>query len=346
VSTGIELAERGLVPDAAIRWGIRRLLRQRVRIESGRGIEEQQERFREFRSSIDSSPLAVNTADANIQHYEVPAEYFATVLGPHRKYSCCLYASPDTPLQQAEAAMLDLTCQRAGIADGQSVLELGCGWGSLSLWMASRYPGARVTAVSNSNSQREYIEQQARNRGLGNLRVITADMNGFDADPAAYDRCVSVEMFEHMRNYRELFRRIAGWLKPGGRMFTHVFVHREVAYPFEIDGQNDWMAKHFFTGGTMPSAHLFTHYQSDLRLLDQWHVCGVHYSRTLEAWLKLHDSNRERIRGIFRGCYPPGEADRMFHRWRVFYLACSELFAYGGGREWFVSHFLFERPGT
>lgn len=344
MSFGIDLAERGWLPDWMIRQGIRQLLRQRVQIETARSIEEQQTRFRAFIAELKRSPIAIETAAANEQHYELPPAYFDAVLGPNRKYSCCLYEPGCKSLQEAEAAMLDVTCERAGLKDGQCVLELGCGWGSLSLWMAAKYPNSRITAVSNSQPQRQFIEQRANERQIRNLQVITSDMNEFvPPGNEPFDRVVSVEMLEHMRNYERLFDRIASWLAPGGQMFAHVFCHREVAYPFEVDGENDWMARHFFTGGIMPSALLFSQFPKHLRVVDQWHVSGVHYSKTLEAWLQRHDRSAKSIRQLFSNTYPAELAETMFHRWRIFYLACSELFAFNGGREWFVTHVLMQR---
>lgn len=340
---GIELAERGWAPDLLIRVGIRRLLSQRIAVERALDCEAAQERMRELIRTLNAAPVAADTALANAQHYEVPSAYFQLVLGPRLKYSSCEWSEGIGSLAAAEEKMLARTCERARLEDGQRVLELGCGWGSLSLWMAEKYPRSEIHAVSNSRTQREFIEARARERGLTNLRVFTRDMNEFQPD-GTFDRIVSVEMFEHMRNYRSLFGRVSSWLRPGGYLFLHIFCTRFLGYLFETDGKDDWMARHFFTGGVMPSDFLFTYFAGDLRFEDHWHVNGRHYSKTLEAWLVRHDSKRAEILDVFRQTLPPDQAARMFHRWRIFYLACSELFAWDKGNHWFVSHYLFRKP--
>ena len=337
----VSLMERGMVPDAVIRTGIRRLLLKRLRDEGSGDRETDRQRQREFFAELRRSPLAVATGAANRQHYELPPEFFTRVLGPRRKYSCCLYTPGVTDLAVAEEAMLRLTCQRAGLADGMDILELGCGWGSLTLWMAEEYPHARITAVSNSAPQRRFIEGECRDRGYTNVRVLTADMNTFATD-GAFDRVVSVEMFEHMRNYAELLRRIAGWLLPDGKLFVHIFCHREFAYPFETEGDDNWMGRHFFTGGIMPSDHLLFYFNDHLAVEDHWRVGGRHYRQTCEDWLQRMDVGRPRIAEILRGAYG-AEAGIWFQRWRVFFMACAELFGYDGGNEWFVSHYLLRK---
>ena len=337
LATAIELMERGYVPDWLTRVGIRRLLAERLR---GAGHAAVRARLE---AELRASPIALHTGDANAQHYEVPAAFFAKVLGPRLKYSSCWWPDEVRDLETAEAAMLTLSCERAGLGFNQDILELGCGWGSLTLWMAEFYPDSRIVAVSNSASQRAFIEARCRERGLGNVQVITADMNDFSID-RRFDRVVSVEMFEHMRNYPALFERIHAWLKPGGQLFVHIFSHREHAYPFETEGEDNWMGRYFFTGGLMPARDLLPRFQGELQLDAQWHLNGCHYQRTLEAWLRNQDRHREEILALFSETYGPGEAARWFQRWRVFFMACAELFGYAEGEEWGVSHYRWRKP--
>lgn len=338
----IELAERGWVPDLILRLAMRRLLRERLAEEAVDDPELSQRRLMLFVERMRRSPLAVETAAANAQHYEVPATFHRLCMGRHMKYSSCLFATGAESLDDAEAAMLALTCERAELADGQRILEIGCGWGSLSLWMASRYPKALIVGVSNSHSQRDYIMAQARERGLTNLTIETADISTYQPT-GRFDRVVSVECFEHLRNHAELFRRIAGWLVPDGRLFCHVFTHRSVAYTFDDRGDDDWMARHFFTGGMMPSDSLFTYYQDDLALDHHWRVNGRHYAQTARWWLRNLDAHRDQALAIFAKDMPPVEAARMVQRWRMFFMACEELWAFAHGREWLVSHYRFTR---
>ncbi len=339
------LVAGGWLPDRALRIGIRRILAARLVEEARGGAAAVEARRRAWIEECRRGSIALATADANAQHYEVPAEFFVHVLGPRLKYSSGWWPPGVTTLAGAEDAMLALTGERARLADGQRILELGCGWGSLSLWMAERYPHATITAVSNSASQKRFIDARAAEHGLRNLEVVTADMNGFA--PAAgsppFDRVVSIEMFEHMRNYEELLRRIAGWLAPDGLLFVHVFAHRSFAYPYEDRGPSDWMARHFFTGGQMPSHDLLRRIDRDLHVVEDWRLNGAHYARTLEAWLVRMDAARAAILPMFREVYGTSDAERWWHQWRVFFLACAELFAYGGGEEWGVSHYVFTR---
>lgn len=338
------MMEHDLLPDPVLRWGIRRLLRDRLHQEE-RNAASDKDPVGTFIQHLEKSPVAVHTAEANAQHYEVPTDFFLRVLGPCRKYSSCLWEGGVADLAAAEVAMLDLSCQRAGLADGQHILDLGCGWGSFTLYAAARYTGSQFTAVSNSRTQKAFIDGEAARRGLTNVRVITADVNAFAPD-VTFDRIVSVEMLEHVRNYAALFSRIRTWLKPDGQMFVHVFCHARFAYPFEVDGDNDWMARYFFTGGIMPSADLLPRFNRDLVCVQQWPVNGTHYAKTLEAWLVNMDQARTELMPLFQQTYGTGSALKWWVYWRIFFLACAELFNYRDGREWYVSHYLFKpRPG-
>jgi cyclopropane-fatty-acyl-phospholipid synthase len=336
----IRWVEKGLVPDRVVRFGIRRLLNARL-AEIGGGDDATTRKLTgEFVRAMRGAQLAPLPEKANEQHYEVPAAFFGGVLGGHRKYSSCYWPDGVSTLEEAEAAALALTCERAGLADGQQVLELGCGWGSLTLWMAEHYPASRITALSNSHSQREYIESEARRRGLHNVAVITCDMNEFDTD-RHFDRIVSVEMFEHLRNWPQAFASVARWLAPEGRFFMHVFAHRGAPYAFEQRDESDWMSKYFFSGGMMPSDDLALDCQDELQLLQRWHWDGTHYQRTAEAWLQNMDRQRDGLAPLFERTYG-AEADVWWMRWRLFFMSVAELFGYEGGRRWWVRHYLFE----
>jgi cyclopropane-fatty-acyl-phospholipid synthase len=337
--------DRGLLPDPVLRAAIRVLLRRRRTTISRGDVEARNARKRALLRELATSPVAIHTDAANEQHYEVPTELFELMLGPHLKYSSAWWGPGVEELGEAEAAMLALTAERAELQDGQDVLELGCGWGSLTLWMAERYPASRITAVSNSATQRELIEKRAAERGLDNLTVLTRDVEHLELEPASFDRVVSVEMFEHVRNHRVLTERIARWLRPGGKLFVHVFAHTSDAYPFETGARADWMARHFFTGGLMPSNDLLLHSVRGLAVEDHWAVSGTHYARTLRAWLDRLDAARDRAVQLLEGAYGPGQGERWYRRWRVFDLACEELFGFAGGDEWHVSHYRFVRPG-
>ncbi len=332
-SLAIELAERGLVPLAGLRLGVRRLLRQRLRdAAAGPDVDE-------LVRELAGSPVALTPEKANEQHYEVPPRFFELTLGPHLKYSGAYWPDGVHELAEAEGAMLRLSCERARLEDGQDVLELGCGWGSLTLHMARSFPNSRITAVSNSAPQRRFIEERAP----GNVRVITADMNELDLD-GRFDRVVSVEMFEHMRNYRELLRRIRGWMRPEARLFVHVFCHRSHAYPYETEGADNWMGRHFFTGGLMPSLDLFERFDEHLSVEARWEVDGTHYERTARAWRENLERRRPEVTRVLEDTYGR-DAPRWYHRWRLFFLACEELFGYRDGSEWIVAHYLFAPSG-
>jgi cyclopropane-fatty-acyl-phospholipid synthase len=348
VNALITLAEKGLIPDSLIRRGIRHLCKTRRLDRMPRGAEMAIYR-KQLLKELSQGPIAVHTQKANEQHYEVPPDFFVKALGPRLKYSSCYYPTPQTTLAEAEEHMLRLTCKRAGLRNGERILELGCGWGSLTLWMAENYPDSQITALSNSADQRKFIEARAKQKRLTNIRVITANINDFEFDEQV-DRIVSVEMFEHMRNYQELFRRVAGWLKPEGTAFVHVFCHKTFPYLFELDsaetGQTDWMSRYFFTGGVMPSDDLYASFSDHLRIRNHWRVRGTHYERTSRHWLENIDREKAAVIRTFTKLYGSAEAHRWFHRWRLFFHACAELFGYDKGREWFVAHYLFEKANS
>jgi cyclopropane-fatty-acyl-phospholipid synthase len=338
LTTVLRAVERGSVPDFLVRAGIRRLVSAGLRTRAQTGVEGRQRALDRLLDEMRRAPIAVHTDAANAQHYELPPEFFELCLGRYRKYSGCYWPPGVNTLDEAEAVSLNETCAHARLEDGQNVLELGCGWGSLTMWMAAKYPHSRITAVSNSNAQRQYIEAACRERNLANVRVITADMNDFHTEQR-FDRIVSVEMFEHMRNYRRLLRRIAGWLRPHGRLFVHIFVHGRETYLFDVAGPANWLGRYFFTGGLMPADDLLYRFQEDLLVEQQWRQNGTHYALTANAWLDNFDRHRDRIRAIFDEVYGADAAIWM-QRWRVFFMACAEMFGFAGGREWWVAHYL------
>jgi len=333
------LLDRGVLPDAVIRAGIRARLARRLDAERSGDVEDRSERHRAFIRGLRESPIAIETEKANEQHYELPPAFFELCLGQRLKYSGCYWTDRVKTLDEAEDAALALVCERAGIEDGMDILDLGCGWGSLSLYIKQHFPRCRVLAVSNSAPQRKHILARAVDLEIAGLEVMTADANTLTLD-RSFDRIVSVEMFEHMKNYTLLMRRLAHALRPDGKLFVHIFTHREIAYHYEAG--NDWIGKHFFTGGTMPSDDLLCHFQDDAALVDHWRIDGRHYQKTANAWLANMDLNRAPIMEVLARAYGPKDATKWFHRWRVFFMACAELWGYRGGREWIVSHYLFE----
>ena len=338
---GNALLERDMLPDAIIRAGIRKLLRDRLQQLNSEPFSNS-----EFAKMLRESPIAVNTSDANTQHYEVPTEFFQRVLGEHLKYSCGYWTEKNLTLNQSEAAMLQLTCERAQLADGQKILDLGCGWGAFSLYAAQRFPNSSITGISNSNTQKKFIEAEAARRSITNLRIITADMNSFSAATVGadrFDRVVSVEMFEHMRNYEMLLERIAALMNPDGKLFIHIFTHQKFSYLYEVKDETDWMAKYFFTGGMMPAENLLFEFQNSFTLNQQWRVNGQHYQQTCEAWLRQMDAHRVQLMPLFSQTYGEDQAVKWWVYWRIFFMACAELFGFRDGNEWFVSHYLLQR---
>ena len=341
ISKLIELAEKGIIPDYFIRQGIVRNCENRLNNENVSNIEKVSSKKQSWIQQMKESPIALVPEKANEQHYEVPPAFFENVLGKHLKYSSGYWPDGVNSLDESEESMLELSFERAQLTDGDSILELGCGWGSLTCYMASKLPNSKITAVSNSKDQKEHILNRCKNQGLDNIEVITADMNDFETENN-YDRVVSIEMFEHMRNYKELLSKISSWLNDDGKLFIHIFTHQSVVYPFENQGEADWMAREFFSGGMMPSHDLLLHFQDDLIIDDVWSMSGTHYEKTSLAWVNKMDANKDSIMKIFLKTYGD-DAKLWFQRWRIFFMSCEKLFGYNNGSEWGVSHYRFNK---
>ena len=339
----IKLAEKGFLPDSLIRLGIKRLCSQRLLQATSLSDADMEKEHAAWIDVLKKSPIALVPEKANEQHYEVPPRLFELVLGKNLKYSSGFWPEGVSSLDQSESAMLELTAERAGLFDGQDILELGCGWGSLTLYMAAHFPKSKITAVSNSNDQRQFIEERCRQLKLENISVITADMNDFNAE-GLFDRVVSIEMFEHMRNYEKLLGRVNTWLKKEGKLFVHIFSHQKVAYPFEDKDDADWMAREFFSGGQMPSHRLLMSFPEQMKIEKDWRVSGTHYEKTSLAWLQKMDKNKAEVIELFKKTYGEEDASSWFQRWRIFFMSCEVLFGYNHGSEWGVSHYLFEKP--
>jgi cyclopropane-fatty-acyl-phospholipid synthase len=335
------LISKGVVPDVLIRSGIKKFIKKRLEDEYGVEQNYSEDRRKRIIDELRTSPIAIETDKANDQHYMVPPEFFVKCLGPRLKYSCCHWDKASN-LEEAEVEMLELTVQRAAIKDGDSILELGHGWGAITLFMAEKFPNSEIVAVSNSKFQGDFILDRAKERGLTNITIKTADVSKLSMDEK-FDRVISIEMFEHMRNYKELLHNINSWLNPEGTLFVHIFAHKELTYKYEVVDDTDWMSKYFFSGGIMPSEHLFYYFQDDLNIKEHWRINGYHYAKTAKAWLDNMDENKDEIIDIFEKHYPNGEANKWFNYWRIFYMSCEELWNFKNGNEWVIGHYLFEK---
>jgi cyclopropane-fatty-acyl-phospholipid synthase len=333
--------DKGVLPETVIRWGIKKQVKKRLKTQEQ--LSKNPVEFEKLLELLKKSPIAVDTSAANEQHYQVPTEFYKLVLGPKLKYSCCNFVGKNSNLALAEIASLEQIAERAQLKDGHKILDLGCGWGSFTLWTAEKFPNSSITAVSNSNTQRQYIEKQAKDLGLTNIRVITIDINNFNLSEK-FDRIISVEMFEHMRNYESLFKKISSLLDEQGLMFVHVFCHKKYAYLFQTN--NSWMGRYFFTGGIMPAFDLFKYFQNDLKLNMSWEVSGQHYEKTANAWAENLNVNKEQVLKLFASTYGESTELMWYNRWLAFFLACAELFGYSKGQEWGVAHYLFEKQSN
>jgi len=342
---GFRLLDWGLVPDPVLRTVCTQRTRRRLAVERRGTVDERSNRMRTLRAELAKSAVTTHTAEANQQHYEVPTDFYRHVLGARRKYSSCYWPAGVNTLDEAEVAMLELYARRAGLADGQRVLELGCGWGSFCLWAAERWPSSDIVAISNSSTQRRFIEAEADRLGLTNLRVLTVDIAAFEpaneGEHLPFDRIVSIEMLEHVRNHEQIFGRIARWLAPDGRFFTHIFTGHDVAFRYDADDPKDWMGRYFFSGGIMPSDDLFLHLQGDLECVDHWELSGTHYERTANAWIDNLNANRAEVLAVLAADGGRRHARVWFRRWTAFFMGCAQLWGYRDGQDFGVSHYLF-----
>lgn len=342
VKVALATLERNILPDLVVRRLTRLLLSSRLRLGYLPYAHLQLSNLMEFKLSLEDMPIAVETDKAKAQHYELPTSFFKLVLGKHLKYSCCYFSDKSNTLDDAEKAMLEIYCERVQLEDGQSILDVGCGWGSLSLYIANKYKNCSITGICNSTTQKAFIEEQCRELQLSNLEIIVADISKFDME-ASYDRILSIEMFEHMKNYKALLKKISQWMKPDGLFFVHHFCHKTFAYHFEDVNEDDWITRYFFSGGTMPSANLLLYFQDDVSVVNHWLVNGMHYSRTSEEWLLRMDKNWNAVRSIMESTYGKDSATKWTAYWRTFFISVAELFAYNNGEEWMVAHFLFKK---
>ena len=336
----IKMAENGTLPDALIKIGIKNLCNQRLIWRDSLSFEEIQDHHQTWVDKLKKSPIALVPEKANEQHYELPPSFFEIVLGKNLKYSSGYWNDGVKDIDTSEDDMLDMYLKRGQFEDKMNILELGCGWGSLTLLLAKKYPKAKITAVSNSNDQRKFIMGRCEKLNVNNIKVITCDMNDFSIDEK-FDRVVSIEMFEHMRNYKKLLSNISNVLNPGGKLFVHIFTHKSLVYPYEDKGAGDWMAREFFSGGLMPSHNLLLNFQDDLKIEKQWHIPGFHYEKTSYAWLNKMDANKSKIIDIFNKTYGDKHSSMWFQRWRIFFLSCAVMFGMKKGKEWGVSHYRF-----
>jgi len=349
-----KLLARGKVPDFLLRRGIRRLIKKRLKKQNRLSVEERFEYLNNFINQLKKQPIAVETEAANEQHYELPPQFFEKILGRNLKYSCCYWSDDlnykklkkqsdlQQRLDQAEDEMLEQTVRRAEIKNGQNILELGSGWGSLSFYMAKKFPDSRIISISNSSLQIDYINQLAAQNKVNNLRAVKADINNFKTE-AKFERVVSVEMFEHMRNYQKLMQKVSSFLNKDGKLFVHIFSHKNYPFTYQDSKNTDWMARYFFSGGTMPSQDLLHYFSNDLSLQKQWAISGSHYQKTLEAWLSIMDQKKEGIYSILESTYGEDQAEKWWNYWRLFFMSSAEFFGYNGGDDWFISHYLFQK---